>query len=168
MMGIDQAGIGEVLQQTLSAQPAPLRHQLAQVRPAVGPTRPPTQSKLTATARPRRALGRVSPPHQNVFVTGGAALLRGYTARIEREVRQQQPADLPVRIWSAQDVQLDAWRGAARWTGAPTFAASCLTRAAYEEHGHDYLVEHLLSNWYHPTPAALAPSEDAVAAAASP
>jgi len=88
-----------------------------------------------------------------VFVTGGATLLAGYTARLEREVRQLQPADLPVRLWTAQDRQLDAWRGASRWTRNPMFTTSCVTRAMYDEHGHDYLVEHLCSNWYHPTPS---------------
>ena len=101
-------------------------------------------------------------------MTGGAAIMRGFTARIEREVRALQPADLPVRVWNANDCQLDAWRGGARWTAAPAFRASCLTRAVYEEHGHDYLVEHLLSNVYHPTPAAPAlPDDPALAADAS-
>ena len=117
-VGVDQAGVSEVLAATLAAYPASLRVQLA----------------------------------QNVFVTGGGSRLTGYASRLARELRQLQPADLPVRLWTAQDAHLDAWRGGARWTASPAFAASLLTREEYEERGHDHLIEHLLSNVYYPTP----------------
>jgi actin-related protein 5 len=63
--------------------------------------------------------------------------------------------DAPVRVWSAHDVRLDAWRGAAHWVGAgPAWRAASVTRADYDEHGADWLREHRFSNWYTPTPAA--------------
>jgi actin-related protein 5 len=48
----------------------------------------------------------------------------------------------------AADPLLDAWRGMAAWSAAPQFQQSVITRALYDEHGPQYLAQHMASNFY--------------------
>jgi len=52
---------------------------------------------------------------QNIFLTGGTSLFPHFVDRIENEVRMIRPTQSPLRIWSAADPLLDAWKGASKW-----------------------------------------------------
>ncbi|KAJ3145356.1 Nuclear actin-protein involved in chromatin remodeling [Geranomyces variabilis] len=86
---------------------------------------------------------------QNIFLTGGTSLLKNMAERIEADIRAVQPFQSIVRVTRAKDPVLDPWRGAAKWASASSpseFQASGVTRAMYDEMGHDYLIEHSMSN----------------------
>ncbi|TPX57687.1 hypothetical protein PhCBS80983_g03653 [Powellomyces hirtus] len=85
---------------------------------------------------------------KNVFITGGNSLLKNMDQRIEADLRALRPFQSTVKITRARDPLLDPWHGAAKWAlSQPVeFQKSSLTREMYEEMGHDYLVEHAMSN----------------------
>jgi hypothetical protein len=48
----------------------------------------------------------------------------------------------------------------AAWSAAPQFQQSVITRALYDEHGPQYLAQHMASNFYFvPSPEAAAADE---------
>ncbi|KAJ3021292.1 Nuclear actin-protein involved in chromatin remodeling [Thoreauomyces humboldtii] len=85
---------------------------------------------------------------QNVFITGGTSLLPNFAQRFETDIRVSRPSGASVRVTQARDPLRDPWHGAARWAAAQpdAFARSAVTRQMYEEFGHDYLLEHDMSN----------------------
>ncbi|KAJ3283997.1 Nuclear actin-protein involved in chromatin remodeling [Borealophlyctis nickersoniae] len=86
---------------------------------------------------------------QNVFITGGNTLYPNFSNRIEKEIRSIRPFGSPLRIYTASDSRIDAWRGASQWAATDAFKTSLITRAMYEEYGHDYVVEHAFGNrWW--------------------
>jgi len=88
---------------------------------------------------------------QNVFITGGGSLFKGFAERVESELISLMPFRSPVKVWSANDSVLDAWRGAA-YIARSDLAPVSVTRQTMEECGWDYLCEHSCSNIYVPTP----------------
>ncbi|TPX68501.1 hypothetical protein SpCBS45565_g03078 [Spizellomyces sp. 'palustris'] len=87
---------------------------------------------------------------QSVLITGGNTLFTNMAQRIESDIRALRPFGSSIRILRAADPQLDAWKGAARWASSDSdgFQQSVVTRKMYDEYGHDYLVEHPMSNRY--------------------
>jgi actin-related protein 5 len=86
---------------------------------------------------------------KDIFVTGGFASLEGLDGRIERELRAVLPTGSDIRVRKAQDVKLDAWRGAAKWINEMSREGRgkvLLTKKAWEECGGEYLIEHDMGN----------------------
>ncbi|KKA29299.1 hypothetical protein TD95_005408 [Thielaviopsis punctulata] len=87
---------------------------------------------------------------QDVFCTGGNAMFRGFSQRLEDGLRALVEAGAPLKVRMAQDPLADAWRGAAEWVGSEAWKAAKVSRAEYEEKGADYIKEHDLGNAYVP------------------
>ncbi|KAI9106267.1 hypothetical protein DFS34DRAFT_699834 [Phlyctochytrium arcticum] len=88
---------------------------------------------------------------QSTLITGGNTLFANFDERIRQDVRALRPFQSPMSIRMASNPLLDAWRGASKWAapnvqGETGFRQSLITRQMYEEMGHDYLVEHPMSN----------------------
>ncbi|EON64616.1 hypothetical protein W97_03849 [Coniosporium apollinis CBS 100218] len=85
---------------------------------------------------------------KDIFLTGGNTLFRGFEDRLRSELRAVLPADSPLGIRRANHPGLDAWKGAAWWSSQPASRDAFITRADFEEKGHDYIKEHDLGNSY--------------------
>ncbi|KAM3462894.1 hypothetical protein MY5147_005710 [Beauveria neobassiana] len=85
---------------------------------------------------------------KDVFLTGGNTLFRNFDQRMRDGLRALLPADAPLRVRRAQDPLLDAWKGAAGWTGTPQWKQATVSRAEYLEKGADYIKEHDMGNSY--------------------
>jgi actin-related protein 5 len=86
---------------------------------------------------------------KDIFVTGGFASLEGLDARIERELRAVLPVGSDLRVRKAEDVKLDAWKGAGKWFREMDRGGrqkNLLTKKVWEECGGDYLIEHEMGN----------------------
>jgi actin-related protein 5 len=86
---------------------------------------------------------------KDIFLTGGFASLEGLDTRIEREMRAVLPAGSDLRVRKAEDVKLDAWRGAAKWIremNRDGKSKNLLTKKQWEECGGEYLIEHGMGN----------------------
>lgn len=85
-----------------------------------------------------------------VLLTGGNTLVPNFDNRIKQELRMINPPEQTINVVQSLDSMLDAWKGGAllareRFTGAGLQDFS-ISKAQYEECGHHYLKEHLLSN----------------------
>lgn len=85
---------------------------------------------------------------QNIFLTGGNVLFPNFKERLERDLLASRPYGSSFAVSLAADPLLDAWRGMAAWSAAPQFQQSVITRALYDEHGPQYLAQHMASNFY--------------------
>ncbi|KAH7375824.1 hypothetical protein B0T11DRAFT_271055 [Plectosphaerella cucumerina] len=83
---------------------------------------------------------------RDVFLTGGNTLFRNFEQRLRDGLTALLPAGAPLRTRSAKDPLLDAWRGAAQWSGSSAWKAATVTREEYAEKGSEYLKEHDLGN----------------------
>ncbi|EEY19067.1 conserved hypothetical protein [Verticillium alfalfae VaMs.102] len=83
---------------------------------------------------------------KDVFLTGGNTLFKNFDQRLRDGLAALLPAGSPLRTRRAADPLLDAWRGAAEWSGGDAWKAAAVTKAEYEEKGHEYLKEHDLGN----------------------
>ncbi|KAI3405981.2 ARP5 [Candida oxycetoniae] len=83
---------------------------------------------------------------QNVFITGGLALLPGFRNRIERDTRGFLPIGTPLNVRTAKDPLLDAWHGMSKWANSEDSKDAYVTRAEFEEYGPEYIKEHGLGN----------------------
>ncbi|KAK4570452.1 Nuclear actin-protein involved in chromatin remodeling [Recurvomyces mirabilis] len=83
---------------------------------------------------------------KDVFVTGGYALFRGFEERLRRELEAVLPYEAQMRVRTARDPVLDAWRGAAGWAGRAESRREFVTRQEWMEKGGEYLREHNLGN----------------------
>ncbi|KAL1922867.1 uncharacterized protein VTP21DRAFT_9243 [Calcarisporiella thermophila] len=80
---------------------------------------------------------------QTVFLTGGFTFTPQFAARVEHSLRSLLPTDWPLKIVSAYDPMLDAYKGAAQWVRQrpEEHHRVAITRAQYEECGHNYLLK---------------------------
>lgn len=85
---------------------------------------------------------------QNIFLTGGYSQVSQFDERLRRELTAALPVGAPVTINKAEDPQLDAWRGLAKFTNTPQYQDIVITLADYQEMGGEYMKEHTLSNAY--------------------
>ncbi|KAM9878240.1 chromatin remodeling complex subunit (actin) [Verticillium dahliae] len=81
---------------------------------------------------------------KDVFLTGGNTLFKNFDQRLRDGLAALLPAGAPLRTRRAADPLLDAWRGAAEWSGGDAWKAAAVTKAEYEEKGHEYLKVRLL------------------------
>jgi actin-related protein 5 len=64
-------------------------------------------------------------------------------------MRAVLPAGSDLRVRKAEDVKLDAWRGAAKWIqemNRDGKSKNLLTKKQWEECGGEYLIEHGMGN----------------------
>lgn len=85
---------------------------------------------------------------KDVFLTGGHSLFKNFDERLREGLRGSLPAESEIVIRRAGDGVLDAWKGAAKWTGSKEWKMACVTRAEWAEKGADYIKEHDLGNAY--------------------
>lgn len=76
---------------------------------------------------------------KDIFLTGGNTLFEGFDDRLRQGLTPLLPVDAPLKIRRATDPILDAWKGAAQWVGTPAWKSATVTKAEYQEKGHDYL-----------------------------
>eukprot|EP00656_Telonema_subtile_P043432 TRINITY_DN49793_c0_g1_i3.p1 TRINITY_DN49793_c0_g1~~TRINITY_DN49793_c0_g1_i3.p1 ORF type:complete len:414 (-),score=152.37 TRINITY_DN49793_c0_g1_i3:61-1302(-) len=85
---------------------------------------------------------------QNVLLTGGTVLTKGFESRMVDELRAVLPVGMTAGVRVAGDPSNDAWRGAQEWSAAEPEAvgAAMLSRAEYLEQGGKRVKEHPYSN----------------------
>lgn len=88
----------------------------------------------------------------NVVLTGSLANLPGLTERIRTELVSIRPFKSYSNVSVIENPNLSAWYGLQKWTSAPDFKKSLLTKKEYDEHGSEYFKAHIASNFYVPTP----------------
>ena len=76
---------------------------------------------------------------RDVFLTGGNTLFRNFDQRVRDGLRALLPADSPLHVRRANDPLLDAWKGAAEWTGTPAWKTARISREEYQEKGAEYI-----------------------------
>lgn len=76
---------------------------------------------------------------KDIFLTGGNTIFESFDDRLRQGLTPLLPIDSPLKIRRAGDPLLDAWRGAAQWVGTPSWKGATVTKAEYQEKGHDYL-----------------------------
>ncbi|OTB15482.1 hypothetical protein K445DRAFT_375937 [Daldinia sp. EC12] len=76
---------------------------------------------------------------KDIFLTGGNTLFEGFDERLRQGLTPLLPVDSPLNIRRAGDAVLDAWKGAAQWVGTPSWKSALVTKAEYQEKGHDYI-----------------------------
>lgn len=76
---------------------------------------------------------------RDVFLTGGNTLFRNFDQRMRDGLRALLPADAPLKVRSAKDPLLDAWKGAAGWTGTAAWKEAKISREEYLEKGAEYI-----------------------------
>jgi actin-related protein 5 len=86
-----------------------------------------------------------------VLLAGGNTLVKGFDARVRRELQMVSPVGQQINVVNALDAQLDAWRGGALFARNIVEQGSLqeytISKAAYDECGHNYLKEHACSNF---------------------
>lgn len=83
---------------------------------------------------------------QDVFVTGGLALLPNLSTRLENEIRSFLPVGTSFNVRLAKDPLLDAWHGMQKWASSEECQQGYVTKEEYEEYGPEYIKEHGLGN----------------------
>ena len=81
-----------------------------------------------------------------MFVTGGAAQFHNFDSRVEADLCAVRPFQSHLRVVSAGDKVLDAWRGGASWSCDPRNKNSFVSREEYLERGAEHFKEHSYSN----------------------
>ncbi|KAI9683962.1 MAG: Nuclear actin-protein involved in chromatin remodeling [Trizodia sp. TS-e1964] len=76
---------------------------------------------------------------KDIFLTGGNTMFQGFDDRLRSELRAVLPAGAPLRVRTAKDAILDAWKGAAKWAGGSSWKAAAVTREEYLEKGSEYM-----------------------------
>ena len=71
-----------------------------------------------------------------------------FDTRLKGELTSVLPVGTPVRVGRAQDAQLDAWRGLAKFAQTQAYKETRITLEDYMEKGGEYIKEHALSNSY--------------------
>lgn len=92
---------------------------------------------------------------QCIFVTGGSASFPNFKQRIENEILSMRPFGSQYKVFMAQDLHLDAWRGGSEFAASQDFLDTGLTQEDYKEYGAAALSEkhkHPAGNFYHQTP----------------
>ena len=78
-------------------------------------------------------------PLRDIFLTGGNAMFSGFEDRLRKELRSVLPADSQFEIRKADNLLLDAWKGAAEWSRSKEFKQCSVSRIEYFEKGADYV-----------------------------
>ncbi|ODQ82764.1 hypothetical protein BABINDRAFT_159277 [Babjeviella inositovora NRRL Y-12698] len=89
-------------------------------------------------------LGDADEMVRDVFLCGGPVLTHGFETRMRNEFTSFLPSGALLRIRTANDPVLDAWKGMAQWANGA--GATYVTKKEYEEMGSEYIKEHNLGN----------------------
>ena len=73
----------------------------------------------------------------SVLVVGGNARIPGYSSRLERELRAVTPDAYRLQIHQSDDPVVTAWRGGAIFASKSTFSQVVVSKADYDEQGHN-------------------------------
>lgn len=83
---------------------------------------------------------------EDIFLTSGNTLFQGFEARLRHDLRSLLPAEAPMKVRSAKDPIMDAWRGAAKWASSANAKMTYVTAAEYADQGADYMKVFAVSN----------------------
>eukprot|EP00941_MAST-03F_sp_MAST-3F-sp1_P005554 g5554.t1 len=83
--------------------------------------------------------------YQNIYLTGGNALLPNIRKRLQLELRKLVPTKFKICISTPNQANLTAWRGASTWASGKrlmedeldNFDRQAVTKQEYEEYGHN-------------------------------
>lgn len=120
--GIDQAGVAEVVEDTL----------LRRLPQELG------FSGDISTCEPIKNV------FNDIFLTGGCTLFHNFHERMEREVRMFSPTNVSFNVRVANDPILDAWRGMSKWAYNEykvNNSKGFWTRQQYDECGIHYMTD---------------------------
>ncbi|KAF5382806.1 hypothetical protein D9757_007261 [Collybiopsis confluens] len=84
---------------------------------------------------------------KNVFLAGAPTRIPGIAPRLYSTLRPLLPTEMSIEIRQAQDPELDAWRGMARFAQTEEFVRVGMTKAEYDEYGGERLKKWWGSNW---------------------
>ena len=86
----------------------------------------------------------------NIVLSGGTTLLKGFKERIQKEVRALAPPGTAVKVVAAPDRNLLVWIGGAIMASLSTFDAYWIKKSDYDEYGpaivHDFRYQ-WLTGW---------------------
>jgi actin-related protein 5 len=82
----------------------------------------------------------------DVFLTGGLVQWPNFAERVVREFTSFLPVGAPLRVRTAADPVVDAWRGMQKWAQSDECRKSYVSKAEYDEMGAEYIKEHGLGN----------------------
>ncbi|XP_052240121.1 actin-related protein 6-like isoform X2 [Dreissena polymorpha] len=82
-------------------------------------------------------------PHfyRNIVTTGGNCLIPGFQERFHMDVRSMAPDEFDISITSSKNPVTYAWEGGVQLANDPNFHKLVVTRAEFEEHGHNICME---------------------------
>lgn len=86
---------------------------------------------------------------KNVFITGGNTSYPGFKERIESELMKMRPFNSLINVTMSNDVILDGWKGANKWSNANKESKNAwITKEFYEENGKEinYIVNSVFDN----------------------
>lgn len=83
---------------------------------------------------------------QNVYLSGGLTNMKNFKSRIVQELTSFLPVGAPLSVRSAENTQLDPWKGMRKWSSSDEAKNSYVTRQEYHEMGPEYIKEHNLGN----------------------
>ena len=72
---------------------------------------------------------------KNVILSGGTTMYEGISDRLKSELTALAPPGCEIRLVASPDRKFSVWKGASTLASLSTFAASCISREEYEEHG---------------------------------
>lgn len=75
---------------------------------------------------------------KDIFLTGGTTLFENFDERLRSGFQPLLPDGAPLQVRRAKDAVLDAWRGAAAWTGGEEWRRARITREEYLEKGGEW------------------------------
>jgi len=76
---------------------------------------------------------------RDIFLTGGNTLFQNFDERLRTGLMALLPAGSPLVTRRAQNAVLDAWKGAAGWSGTPEARRAMVTKEEYQEKGAEYI-----------------------------
>ncbi|KAG7298508.1 Alpha-centractin [Plutella xylostella] len=74
--------------------------------------------------------------YQNVVLSGGCTLLRGFGDRLLAEIRKMAPKDMKIRISAPQERLYSTWIGGSILASLDTFRKMWVSKREYDEEGH--------------------------------
>ncbi|XP_019432978.1 PREDICTED: actin-related protein 5 isoform X3 [Lupinus angustifolius] len=75
----------------------------------------------------------------SILMTGGSSLFPGMVERLESGIRMLRPCGSTIKIATALNPIMDAWRGAAKYASESQFHTQTFSRMDYYEKGEDWL-----------------------------
>jgi len=84
---------------------------------------------------------------KDVFLTGGPALIPGFTERLQTTLRPILAPDTPFTVRLALDPRLDAWKGMACFARSSDYADASISKEEYFEYGGERIKRWWGGNW---------------------